>query len=100
MLAGNQTLCKSLLVSRKPTNQPTKTMKTKPVKIGSHKSETTYRIGKWLVTVERKTSKSYACGSSKTQSWSQWSAINMENLVVSENKSGMGGIKQATEKLG
>jgi len=78
----------------------TTTAKIKPVKIGSHKSETTYRIGKWLVTVERKTSKSYACGSSKTQSWTQWSAINMENLIVSENKSGMGGIKQAVEKLG
>jgi hypothetical protein len=75
-------------------------MKTKLVKIGSYKSETTYRIGKWLVTVERKSSTAYACGSSKTQTWSQWSAINMENLNVSENKSGMGGIKQAVEKLG
>jgi hypothetical protein len=99
-------ICNSLPVAtdgdrnNEPNAPMTTTAKIKPVKIGSHKSETTYRIGKWLVTVERKTSKSYACGSSKTQSWTQWSAINMENLIVSENKSGMGGIKQAVEKLG
>ncbi len=74
-------------------------MKTKPVKIGSSKSTSTYRLGKWLIAVERKTSRSYACGLCKTQSWSQWGASNMENLSVSENLSGMGGIKDAVAKL-
>ncbi len=74
-------------------------MTTKPVKIYTYKNLTTYRAGKWLVSIERKSETKWACGMAKTRSWSNWSAINTETHEVSDNRSGTGGIKVAAEKL-
>jgi len=71
----------------------------KAIKISKRKNQTTYRVGKWVVTVERESSRTYACGLSRTISWSQWSAINMDTLKVSDNRSGNGGIRDAVAKL-
>jgi hypothetical protein len=71
----------------------------KATKISKHKNQTSYRVGKWLVTVERKSIRSYSCGLSRTASWSQWNAINMDTLSVSDNRSGNGGIREASAKL-
>ena len=68
-------------------------------KIDKYKNETTYRFGKWLVKVERKAEKTYACGMSKTTTWNVWSAINMETFAACDNKNGVGGIKEAIIKL-
>lgn len=71
----------------------------KPIKINSYKATTTYRVGIWLVKVERMTSSTHSCGLTKTINWSNWSAINTETQLVSDMRSGSGGIKKAAESL-
>lgn len=75
----------------------THTMNTiaKPIKVDKN----TYRIGKWLVAIEKHFSRSYACGMTKTTTWNTWNAINTETFAVADNKSGNGGIKEASIKL-
>jgi hypothetical protein len=68
---------------------------TKPIKIDKN----TYRIGQWLVAIEKHSSRSYACGTTKTTTWTTWSAINTETFAVADNKQGNGGIKEASAKL-
>jgi hypothetical protein len=68
---------------------------TKPIKVDKN----TYRIGKWLVAIDKSSATKWACGVSKTTTWSTWSAINTETFAVSDNKQGNGGIKEAAAKL-
>jgi len=85
-----------LFFARHPT--PTTmsiTITIKPIKVDKN----TYRIGKWLVAIEKHSSRSYACGMTKTTTWNTWRAINTETFAVADNKSGNGGIKQAAIKL-
>jgi len=72
-------------------------MKPKPIKINAYKNETVYRFGDWLITVERKTAASYACGLSRRQTWSEWYAINTRTRGAP--RSGSGGVRNAVSFL-
>ena len=71
------------------------TITSKPIKIDKN----TYKVGKYLVHIERHTESRFACGTRKTTTWSTWSAINTETFAMADNKSGNGGIKEASIKL-
>jgi len=80
----------ALLANRAPLKQ---------VKTSSARGRTLYRVGKWSVSVTRKTiSERRGCGLRKTTSVSDWYAINMEN-PLGNSHSGYGGIKDAVLKL-
>lgn len=71
---------------------------TKPRKISTHKAQTVYRFGDWMVYTERKTSSTYACGLRKSQSFTVWNAHTCDAAVTSY-ANGSGGIKAAALKL-
>jgi hypothetical protein len=68
---------------------------TKPIKVDKN----TYRVGKWLVSIEKSSQTKWACGVAKKTTWTTWNAINTETFAVADNKSGNGGIKEAAIKL-
>jgi hypothetical protein len=71
----------------------------KPEKLSSARGVTLYRIGKWSVSITRKTiSEKRGCGLRSYYGVSGWYAINMENPLA-ESHSGYGGMRDAVLAL-
>ena len=79
----------------KPATTMSITITNKPIKIDKN----TYKIGKYLVNIERHTESRFACGFRKTTTWTTWSAINTETYAIADMVKGSGGIKEAAIKL-
>ena len=78
---------------------PETTMKTQTANKAIKVDKNTYRVGKWLVSIEKSSQTKWACGVAKKTTWTTWSAMNTETFAIADNKSGNGGIKEAAMKL-
>ena len=80
-----------LLANRAPLKQ---------IKISSARGRTLYNVGKWSVSVTRKTiTTKRGCGLRNNTSVCDWYAIDRQDPVAGKSFSGYGGIRDAVAKL-